>query len=102
MTTKAILYTTVLDAITGLKERGYTVDFNLSRNGIGDNAQILSADMFEITEVHRFEEDTNPDEEAVVYAIESSNGTKGILINGYGPSSDVISDDMVRKLKIRQ
>jgi hypothetical protein len=98
---ETVFYTTVLDAIIGLKERGYNVDFNLNHNGINDGRRSLPADRFEITEVHRFEGDTSPDEEAVVYAIESRDGIKGTLVNGYGPSSDVLSDKMIEKLNIR-
>ena len=99
--TRPIWYATVLDAITGLKGRGYVVDFNLVHNGITNGSRSLPPDKFEITEVHRFEGDTNPDEEAVVYAIESPDGTKGILVNGYGPTSEILSDEMIRKLTIR-
>lgn len=98
---EAILYTTVLEAIAGLKERGYNVDFNLIHNGIAGASRSLPADRFEITEVHRFEGQTDPDDEAVVYAIESVDGLKGILVNGYGPTSDILSDEMIRKLRIR-
>ncbi len=98
---ETILYTSVLDAIIGLKERGFTVDFNLLHNGIKSGMHSLSASRFEITEVHRFETDTNPDEQAVVYAIESHDGIKGVLVNGYGPASEVLSDEMVEKLEIR-
>lgn len=35
---------------------------------------------FDIIEVYRYEGDTNPDEEATVYGIESNDGKKGILI----------------------
>lgn len=95
------LYTTVLDAITGLKERGFNVDFNLVNHGISDGQLSLPADRFEITEIHRFEGDTNPDEQAVVYAIESNDGIRGILVDGYGPTSDAANEEMIRKLTIR-
>lgn len=92
-------YTTVSEAINDLKSRGYTIDFNLGFNG-GDS-MAASADKFEITEVYRFEGETDPDDEAVVYAIESSDGRKGILVNGYGVSADTASDEMIGKLAIR-
>lgn len=42
----------------------------------------LNPDKFEITQMYRFEGDTNPEDEAVVYAIESQDGHKGTLVNG--------------------
>lgn len=98
---ETIFYATVLEALAGLKKRGYTVDFNLTHFGITDGSNSLPADQFEITEAHRFEGYTNPDDEAVVYAIESTRGVKGTLVNGYGPTSDILNDEMITKLKIR-
>lgn len=96
-------YTTVTEAINDLKSRGYTVDFNLGFNGLdsGNNSITARSDKFEITEVYRFEGETDPDDEAVVYAIESHDGSKGILVNGYGVSADPRNDEMIKKLSIR-
>lgn len=93
-------YDTVTAAVKGLKERGYTVDFNLSENCIVCNEDKFNPEDFEITEVYRFEGNTDPADEAVVYAIESSRGHKGILVGGYGPSADAVSAEMARKLSI--
>jgi hypothetical protein len=93
-------YDTVSAAINGLKERGYTTDFNLEENCIVCNTARFDPDDFEITEIYRFEGSSNPDDEAVVYAIESNKGDKGILVNAYGIYSDTMSDDMIKKLSI--
>jgi hypothetical protein len=95
-------YDTVSEAVSGLKKRGYTLDFNLEQDGISsrDLPAALSPSEFEITEIHRFEGNSDPDDEAVVYAIESRHGTKGILVNGFGISSDTIGEEMIRKLTI--
>jgi hypothetical protein len=42
---------------------------------------------------------TDPANEAILYAISSLKGKKGILINGYGIYSDPITDEMIAKLK---
>jgi hypothetical protein len=95
-------YSTLTEAVTDLKKRGYTIDFNLGFNGVQcqKSGISLAHDKFEITEVYRFEGDTNPDDEAIVYAIESRDGHKGILVNGYGVSSDPLSEEMVNKISI--
>jgi len=36
-----------------------------------------------------------------VYAIESKSGLKGILVTGYGASSDTISTEILEKLRRR-
>lgn len=93
-------YDTVSQAITELKKRGYTTDFNLEENCIVCHQEKFDPDDFEITEVYRFEGDTDPADESVVYAIESKNGMKGMLVNGYGIYSEPMSDRMIKKLSI--
>ncbi len=92
------VYDTVSEAINDLKKRGYTLDFNLEENCIICNHEKFEPLDFEITEVYRFEGDSDPADEAIVYAIQSKTGVKGVLVNGYGIYSDPISDDMAKKL----
>jgi hypothetical protein len=97
-------YKTITEAIEDLKARGYSTDFNLGFGGIhaGNPNAPLSPDKFEITEVYRFEGESSADDEAVVYAIESYDGVRGVLVNGYGISSDAVSDELIRKLSIKR
>jgi hypothetical protein len=94
------VYDTVTDAVKGLRERGFTVDFNLKENCIVCEDKIFDPDSFEIVEVHRFEGNTDPSDEAVVYALESASGIKGLLVNGYGISAEDIGSDMAKKLSM--
>lgn len=95
---------TVSQTIDALKNEGYTLDFNLQQECIACHRiqQVLSPEDFEIDEVFRFEGESNPDDEAVVYAITSTTfGVKGTLLHAYGPYADEISTAMVQKLKRR-
>ena len=93
---------TLTEAINSLKARGYTLDFNLEENCIVCNDEKYQPEDFEITEVHRFEGDTDPADEAVLYAIESKTGLKGILINGFGIYADPMGDEMIKKLSFHK
>ena len=95
-------YDTVSEATNDLKKRGYTVDFNLHENCLICHGDKFNVSDFEITEVYRFEGNTDPSDEAVVYAIESKNGKKGVLVNGYGISADVMEGEMAKKLNIHK
>jgi peptidoglycan hydrolase-like protein with peptidoglycan-binding domain len=97
-----ISYDTVTQAVEGLKERGFTMDFNLRENCLICHDVTLNVEDFEIVEVHRFEGDSDPSDEAVVYAIQSKNGLNGILVNGYGISADALSAEMAQKLIIHK
>jgi hypothetical protein len=96
-------YDTVVAAIDGLNSRGYGLNFNLAFDKITclENENCLSPDEFEIVEVHRFEGDSNPEDEDVVYAIESKDGKlKGVLTSAFGTYADEVSKEILQKLKI--
>ena len=95
-------YDTVTEAVTGLKERGFSLDFNLKENCLVCHEHKFNPEDFEIVEVYRFEGNTDPADEAVVYAIQSVDGLKGILVSGYGPSADSMSTEMAKKLQIHR
>ncbi|HEV3251772.1 MAG TPA: phosphoribosylpyrophosphate synthetase, partial [Puia sp.] len=62
----------------------------------------LAPSEFEITEMYRFEGNSDPADEAVVYAIESKHGQKGVLVNGYGISADSLGVEMMQKLSMKR
>jgi len=93
-------YETLLEAINGLRKKGYTHDFNLKEESLISDDITLRPKDFRINEFHRFEGESNPDDSSIVYAIESNNGIKGILVNGWGAYSETTSAEMVEKLKI--
>jgi len=98
-------YDTVSSALNSLKARGYAKDFNIAFDKLicTDTDECLNLHEFEITEVYRFEGESNPSDEAVVYAVESKDGNmKGALVNAYGPYADSLSDDMIKKLSIHR
>lgn len=98
-------YDTVTEALKDLKRRGYTVDFNIAFDKLicSKNKIVLNPGEFEITEVYRFEGDTDPGDENVVYAIESKNGkVKGVMTSAYGTYAESISNEMIQKLSMHK
>ncbi len=91
-------YGTVTEALQAFKDQGFIVDFNLEENLIKHGKGKFNADDFEIIDVYRYEGDTDPADEAVVYAIQSKSGIKGVLVAGYGMSSDSITTEIIKKL----
>jgi hypothetical protein len=94
---------TVTDALKELKRRGYTVDFNIAFDKIicSNNKICLNPHEFEIVEVFRFEGDSNPSDEDVVYAIESKDGEiKGTMTSAYGMHAESASAEMIQKLSM--
>ena len=91
-------YAPVSEALETLRKQGYTIDFNLEENCLTCEHGKFDSQEFEITDIYRYEGDTDPADEATVYAIQSNTGLKGVLVTGYGVSSDSISDAILKKL----
>lgn len=98
-------YDTVVDALNGLKARGYTVNFNIAFDKLmcSENKICLNPNEFEIVEVHRFEGNSNPADADVVYAVKSITGDiKGVITSAFGLYADAASTEMISKLSIHQ
>ena len=95
-------YDTVTAAVEGLQDRGFTLDLNLIENCLVCPGHRFNPDDFEIVELYRFEGNTDPADEAVVYGVEAATGKKGILVTGYGISAEELSAEMAMKLKINR
>lgn len=105
---------TVTGTLKALKARGYTIDFNIAFDKIicSDNKICLNPHEFEIVEVFRFEGDSNPSDEDVVYAIESKNARpdgsfergeiKGTMFSAYGMYAESVSTEMIQKLSMHK
>ena len=91
-------YETVSEAINQLREQGYTLDFNLEENCIACHAGKFTAGEFDITEVYRYEGNSDPADEATVYGIQSKSGLKGILVTGDETTLDDVSVEILKKL----
>src|SRR5690349_21072870 len=94
-------YDSLVDALDDLRQRGYDADFATQTICLycGDLDLRLNPEEFNVDEVYRFEGDSNPDDSAVLYAISSTNGVKGTLVDGYGAYSGNLSFEMAKKLQ---
>jgi len=88
-------YTTVLEALEDLKEKGFHHDFNINQNAIMENPEEYS-----VVHVYRYEGDSDPDEESVVYGIISFAGKKGVFVSGFSANSDDEASKIIEKLYI--
>ena len=82
-------YDSLIDALSDLKKRGYEEDFETETTCLycSDLDMRLNPEAFHVDEVYRFEGDSNPDDNSIVYAISSTTGVKGTLVDAYGAYS---------------
>lgn len=95
-------YQTLSEAITDLKEIGYTQDLNLCETGIQDKKlkRMHKGKDFNVVKYYRFEGMSDPDDNVVLYVIETKAGDKGLLVDAYGAYSGNVSKDIIDKLRI--
>ena len=92
---------TVTEVLDDLKSKGYNIDFNLNNNCLicHSNALEIHPEEFVVDKHYRFEGFSDPADEAIVYAISSTkHDIKGTLIDGYGISSEKLTNDMIKAL----
>jgi hypothetical protein len=89
-------YASVSKALDELNELGFTYDFNLHEEDISKNP-----DKYEIVHVYRYEGDSNPDDEAVVFGIKSRSGKKGVFVTGFAANSVSEAAQILIKLSIQ-
>lgn len=94
-------YVTLSGTMSELRKEGYVEDFNLLQNCLecrNGKFQVF-ADEFKIDKYYRFEGQSNPSDQSILYAISSDrHQLKGILVNAYGIYSETVTDEMLEKL----
>ncbi len=89
-------YATVSRALEELAQKGFTVDFNTQEKRIID-----SPHDFEIEHVYRYEGESDPGDEAMVFGIKSSTGEKGVFVAGLSAFTDNSAAMVLNELSIK-
>jgi hypothetical protein len=75
-------YASVSQALDELNENGFNYDFNQHEDEI-----LKTPNNYEIKHIYRYEGESNPDDEAIVYGIQSKSGKKGVYVAGFAANS---------------
>ncbi len=93
---------TLSEAIDRLTALGYKDDFWAQSDGLRARLArtVHDPDSIIIEECVRFEGETDPSEEAILFALRcEKSGTKGTYTVAYGPGMDSLDAEMVARLK---
>ena len=97
-------YHNLVEAINDLRERGFKHDYDYENSCL--SCKVISkrfeAEDLRITEYYRFEGMSSPDDNTVLYAIESTDGHKGILIDAYGAYSDEYKAAFIKDIPVAE
>jgi hypothetical protein len=69
---------------------GYTEDFKVTEQGLEalHNHSNFKPEQIQVINFFRFEGESDPGDNAILYVIETNDGTKGTLIDAYGVYND--------------
>jgi len=82
---------TLILSLNKLLANGYTTDFKVTDENVLQSLQTEAtyrADQINVVDFYRFEGASDPADNSILYAIETSDGTKGTLVDAYGPYAD--------------
>lgn len=87
---ESALMNTLSEALESLVRRGFTEHFGVRGDQLRgfESGRTFGANDVTIREYDRFEGVSDPDDMAIVYAIESSSGTRGTLVDAFGVYSN--------------
>ena len=96
------VYDSLSEAIAGLQGQGYGVNLNLCPEGLENRGQrtVYPDTEREVRAVYRFEGQTNPADSSILFAIESSDGRKGLRVDACGAYSGAVPEGVIRKQKL--
>ncbi|MEX1240486.1 MAG: hypothetical protein WEB30_12235 [Cyclobacteriaceae bacterium] len=74
-----------------MKDEGYKEDFQVTSKGLTtlDKGKTYKPDQVRIVNFFRFEGESDPGDNNILYVIETDGGGKGTLVDAYGAYADV-------------
>ena len=92
---------TLVDCYNQLLAEGFVDNFSVIQEKLHSflTGHDYGAHEVQILNFYRFEGQNDPDDSAILYAIETKDGSKGCLVDGYGPSSDAATGQFIVNVK---
>jgi hypothetical protein len=93
--------------VNKMKDEGYKEDFQINEKGLTtfDASKTYSPEQIRIVNFYRFEGESDPGDNTILYVIETDDGEKGTLVDGYGAYSDenvskfIVEVEKIQKVK---
>lgn len=97
------VYTGPAQTIQDLRKKGFTANFEFLDRALTDveNRRTFTANQLDIVDHRRFEGISDPGDMSVLYAIESDDGTKGIIVDAFGTYADPELGEFLESVRYR-
>jgi len=91
---------TLATCMNKLVADGYTGNFKVDEKGLlAEGDKHYKPDQVHIKNFFRFEGESDPADNSILYAIELADGTKGTLTDAYGSDNDPIIGEFIKKVE---
>jgi hypothetical protein len=93
---------TLAGVMDDLDKAGFTEHFTLANGRLraATSGATFPASQLTIAEYHRFEGVSDPDDMAILYAIETRNGIRGTLTDAYGVYADPGVGEFIEDVRV--
>jgi hypothetical protein len=83
-------------------KHGYTQSFQVTPEGLKslESSKVYMADELLIVNFYRYEGISDPEDNSILYLIETSDGAKGTLVDAYGAYSDPEVENFMKDVRI--
>lgn len=87
-----------------MQQEGYTSNFKANEDGLEclETSKTYKPGDMLIVNFYRFEGISDPGDNSILYAIETSDGVKGTLVDAYGAYSDPLVEKFMKQVKIEE
>ena len=86
-----------------LNQDGFTADFRVAEGRLhtfsDDHSQGFAPADVTIVDFYRFEGESDPDDMSILYAIETTDGTKGTISTAFGTYADTDVDEFLKSVE---
>ena len=87
--------------MSDLTSKGYTTQFKATEKGLCSMStnKHFKPNQVEIKHFYRFEGESDPNDNSILYAIETKTGEKGTLLDSYGAYNDPLISGFIKKVE---
>jgi hypothetical protein len=95
---------TLVDCLAKMRDDGFKEDYTVKEGKLLSltTSKSYTAEEINIVNFFRFEGQTDPADDSIMYVIQTTDGSKGTLVDGYGPSSDADTSKFIVQVENMQ
>ncbi len=93
---------TLVSCLNTLIKRGYTEDYKVTEQGLKSiqSRKIYSPEELSEVNFYRFEGNSDPADNSILFAIETKDGSRGTLVDAFGPYADSKVASFMQQVKV--